>query len=134
MPWRRTVRLRILWRHSFRPISSARRVCGPGWHWPRYFSLQRSGCAAIKDRSDSLEDWTPFRTQGETSMSTALTTVRITETSPQVYARIGGVLYLIIIVIGFCSEFFVRDKLVVSGDVTGGWATFNGRKTPRFSL
>jgi hypothetical protein len=43
---------------------------------------------------------------------------RITEASPQVYARIGGVLYLIIIVIGFCSEFFVRDKLVVSGDVT----------------
>jgi hypothetical protein len=43
---------------------------------------------------------------------------RITETSPQVYARIGGVLYLIIIVIGFCSEFFVRDKLVLSGDVT----------------
>jgi hypothetical protein len=40
------------------------------------------------------------------------------ETSPQVYARIGGALYLIIIVIGFCSEFFVRDKLVVSGDVT----------------
>src|SRR5260370_7569413 len=51
-------------------------------------------------------------------MSTALMTVRITEASPQVYARIGGVLYLIIIVIGFCSEFFVRDKLVVSGDVT----------------
>ena len=43
---------------------------------------------------------------------------RITETSPQVYARIGGVLYLIIIIIGFCSEFFVRDKLVLSGDVT----------------
>jgi uncharacterized protein DUF4386 len=40
------------------------------------------------------------------------------QTSPQVYARIGGVLYLIIIVIGFSSEFFVRDKLVVSGDVT----------------
>src|SRR5258708_8280024 len=51
-------------------------------------------------------------------MSTPLTTERITEASPQVYARIGGVLYLIIIVIGFCSEFFVRDKLVVSGDVT----------------
>jgi hypothetical protein len=43
---------------------------------------------------------------------------RITETSPQVYARIGGVLYLITIAIGFCSQFFVRDKLVVSGDVT----------------
>jgi len=43
---------------------------------------------------------------------------RVRETSTQVYARIGGVLYLIIIVIGFCGEFFVRDKLVVSGDVT----------------
>jgi hypothetical protein len=40
------------------------------------------------------------------------------QTSPQVCARIGGVLYLIIIVIGFSSEFFVREKLVVSGDVT----------------
>ena len=45
-------------------------------------------------------------------------TDRAVEVSPQVYARIGGVLYLIIIVIGFCGEFFVRDKLVVSGDVT----------------
>src|SRR3989449_8632590 len=45
-------------------------------------------------------------------------TNRAVETSPQVYARIGGVLYLIIIVIGFCGEFFVRDKLIVSGDVT----------------
>ena len=42
-------------------------------------------------------------------MSTAAMTERIAETSPQVYARIGGVLYLLIIVIGFCSEFFVRD-------------------------
>src|SRR5216684_3585633 len=51
-------------------------------------------------------------------MSTNVMKERITETSPQVYARIGGGLYLIIIVIGFCSQFFVRDKLVVSGDVT----------------
>ena len=51
-------------------------------------------------------------------MSTDLMKDRIAETSPQVYARVGGVLYLIIIVIGFCSEFLVRDKLVVSGDVT----------------
>jgi Domain of unknown function (DUF4386) len=51
-------------------------------------------------------------------MSADVMKERITETSPQVYARIGGVLYLMIIVIGFCSEFFVRDKLVVSGDVT----------------
>jgi hypothetical protein len=40
------------------------------------------------------------------------------ETSPQIYARIGGLLYLIVIVIGFCTEFFVRDKLTVSGDAT----------------
>ena len=49
-------------------------------------------------------------------MSTDVTKERITETSPQVYARIGGVLYLIIIVIGFSSEFFGREKLVASGD------------------
>ncbi len=52
-------------------------------------------------------------------MSTDAVKERVRETSPQVYARIAGVLYLIIIVIGFCGEFFVRDKLVVSGDVTG---------------
>jgi hypothetical protein len=50
-------------------------------------------------------------------MSTHGMKERLAEASPQVYARIGGVLYLIIIVIGFCSEFFVRDKLAVSGDV-----------------
>src|ERR1700687_3315523 len=50
-------------------------------------------------------------------MSTDVMKAPITETSPQVYARIGGVLYLIIIIIGFCGEFFVRDKLEVPGDV-----------------
>jgi len=40
------------------------------------------------------------------------------ETSPQVYARIGGVLYLIIIVAGLFGELFVRDTLIVSGDAT----------------
>ena len=38
------------------------------------------------------------------------------ETSPQIYARIGGILYLIIIVAGIFTELFVRDKLIVSGD------------------
>ena len=51
-------------------------------------------------------------------MNTDVMKERITETSPQIYARIAGVLYLMIIVIGFSSEFFVRDKLVMSGDVT----------------
>ena len=38
------------------------------------------------------------------------------ETSPQVYARIGGALYLIIIALGIFAQVFVRDRIVVSGD------------------
>ena len=44
--------------------------------------------------------------------------IKTAETSPQVYARIGGVLYLIIIVAGIFGEMFVRDNLIVSGDAT----------------
>ena len=40
------------------------------------------------------------------------------EQSPQRYARIGGVLYLAIIVLGIFGEAFVRGTLVVSGDAT----------------
>jgi len=40
------------------------------------------------------------------------------ETSPQTYARIGGLLYLIIIVAGGFAELFVRSKLIVPGDAT----------------
>ena len=43
-------------------------------------------------------------------------TSRTVETSPQTYARIAGVLYLIIIVVGIFGEAFVRDRLIVSGD------------------
>ena len=45
-------------------------------------------------------------------------TDRAVEISPQVYARIGGALYLIIIVAGLFGEIFVRDTLIVSGDAT----------------
>lgn len=38
--------------------------------------------------------------------------------SPQVYARIGGVLYLIIIIAGIYGEVFVRGNLMVAGDAT----------------
>ena len=38
------------------------------------------------------------------------------ENSPQPYARVGGVLYLAIILLGAFSEGFVADKLIVSGD------------------
>jgi hypothetical protein len=39
-------------------------------------------------------------------------------TSPQIYARIGGVLYLITIVVGILNEAFVKGRIVVSGDAT----------------
>jgi hypothetical protein len=38
------------------------------------------------------------------------------QASPQAYARIGGVLYLIIIVAGLFAEAFVRDRLIVPTD------------------
>ena len=40
------------------------------------------------------------------------------ETAPQVYARIGGALYLTIIALGLFAEGFVTNKLVVFGDAT----------------
>jgi Domain of unknown function (DUF4386) len=45
-------------------------------------------------------------------------TFDIEDQSVQAYARIGGLLYLIIIIIGAFNEAFVRDRLVVSGDAT----------------
>jgi hypothetical protein len=41
---------------------------------------------------------------------------RTVESSPQAYARIGGALYLAIIVLGAFAEGFVADKLIVTGD------------------
>jgi hypothetical protein len=38
------------------------------------------------------------------------------ETSPQRYARLGGVLYVVIIALGAFAEGFVANKLVVPGD------------------
>jgi hypothetical protein len=45
-------------------------------------------------------------------------TDRAVQTSPQLYARIGGVLYLIIIVVGLFDEAFVRNRIIVPGDAT----------------
>jgi hypothetical protein len=42
---------------------------------------------------------------------------RAIETSPQVYARTGGVLYLAIILFGGFSEGYVSSQLLVAGDV-----------------
>ena len=43
-------------------------------------------------------------------------TSRPPETSPQTYARVGGVLYLFIIVVALFGEVFVRDSLIVPRD------------------
>jgi len=52
------------------------------------------------------------------------------ETAPQVYARLGGVLYLIIIVAGLFGEAFVRDGLIVSGDATATAANIRISELP----
>jgi Domain of unknown function (DUF4386) len=43
-------------------------------------------------------------------------TTRTAQISPQVYARIAGLLYLIVIVAGIFAEIFVRGQLVVAND------------------
>jgi hypothetical protein len=43
-------------------------------------------------------------------------TSRGNEVSPQVWARTGGALYLVVIVAGMAGELLIRDRLVVSGD------------------
>lgn len=43
-------------------------------------------------------------------------TSRTVDSSPQTYARIAGILYLVIIVAALFGEMYVRGKLIVSGD------------------
>ena len=49
-------------------------------------------------------------------MARANVTLSSVERSPQLYARLGGSLYLAIILLGGFGELFVRGTLVVSGD------------------
>jgi hypothetical protein len=44
------------------------------------------------------------------------------EINPQVYARIGGILYLLVIALGFTEEFFIRGRIVVAGDAAATFA------------
>ena len=44
------------------------------------------------------------------------------EINPQIYARAGGILYLLIIIIGFTEEFFIRGRIMVAGDATATFA------------
>jgi hypothetical protein len=39
-----------------------------------------------------------------------------TKTSPQLYVRLAGAAYLLIIIAGLCGELFIRGKIIVSGD------------------
>ena len=43
---------------------------------------------------------------------------RVTGVSPQVYARIAGLLYLTVIVAGIIAQVLISDKIVVAGDAT----------------
>jgi len=52
----------------------------------------------------------------------AATIIR-SETSPQTYARIGGILYLLIIGLGIFYEVIVRDSIIVPGDASATMAS-----------
>jgi hypothetical protein len=43
--------------------------------------------------------------------------------SPRTLARIGGVLYLIIIAVGLFDEAYVRDRIIVAGNAAATAAT-----------
>jgi hypothetical protein len=42
--------------------------------------------------------------------------------NPRAYARAGGVLYLLIIVLGFTEEFFIRGRIMVAGNAAATFA------------
>ena len=56
-------------------------------------------------------------------------TSRTVEASPQTYARIGGILYLFIIVVGIFGEVFVRGRLIVPGDAAATANNILGSET-----
>ncbi len=51
------------------------------------------------------------------------------ETSPQTYARVGGILYLFIILAALFGEVFVRDTLIVRGNPTATANNILGSET-----
>jgi len=56
-------------------------------------------------------------------------TGRSAESSPQTYARIGGLLYLFVIVAAGFGELFVRNRLIVWGDATATASNILGSET-----
>jgi hypothetical protein len=51
------------------------------------------------------------------------------EARPNLYARLGGALYLIIIALGIFSQVFVRDQVVVAGDTAATAANLTSMET-----
>jgi len=51
------------------------------------------------------------------------------EASPQTYARVGGILYLFIIVAALFGEVFVRGRLIVKGDAAATASNILGSET-----
>jgi len=56
-------------------------------------------------------------------------TIRAAESSPQTYARAGGLLYLVIIVAAAFGEIFVRNSLIVWGDAAATASNILGSET-----
>ena len=51
------------------------------------------------------------------------------EINPRVYARVGGVLYLLIIALGMFQEVFVRGRITVGGDAAATFANLQKMET-----
>jgi hypothetical protein len=51
------------------------------------------------------------------------------ESRPNLYARVGGALYLIIIALGIFSQVFVRDRVIVAGDAVATAANLLSMET-----
>jgi hypothetical protein len=51
------------------------------------------------------------------------------EVDPKVYARVGGVLYLIIIALGLTEELFIRGRVKVPGDAAATFANLREMET-----
>jgi len=43
-------------------------------------------------------------------------TIKLDETSPQVYARLGGSLYLVVIIAGIVAQMVIGGRMIVNGD------------------
>jgi hypothetical protein len=81
----------------------------------RGHSTSRSSGIQEFNSHEAREDDSYLRAPGPCRVPVAMAS-RTVEASPQAYARIGGALYLVIIVFGAFAEGFVANKLIAPGD------------------